>query len=255
MPEYYGYVYLTVNKVNGKAYVGQHHAPVFTNKYLGSGYGIVNAIKKYGKNNFEVQLLVYCQTQKELDEEEVYHIATYRKLFGKELYNIANGGGSPMAGRSCAESTKVKISNANKGRVKSQETRDKIGKAHKGKIISQITKGKMSSSRKQCIKDNPYLIEIARKNMKEYNEKIKGDYRKGWKMTEEQRKKLRDLHIGMKMKYKEGFHPSSKKTLCIETGKIYNSANKAVKETGITNIGMVLCGLQEKAGGYHWKYV
>lgn len=33
----YGYVYMIVNKVNGKTYIGQHKSSNWHDKYMGSG--------------------------------------------------------------------------------------------------------------------------------------------------------------------------------------------------------------------------
>lgn len=46
-------IYKTTNLVNGKFYVGQHYQKSSEfDGYLGSGIKILNAIKKYGKENF-----------------------------------------------------------------------------------------------------------------------------------------------------------------------------------------------------------
>ena len=68
----YGYIYLTTNLVNGMIYVGQHKSKEFTEKYFGSGINIKRAIKKYGKDNFSVKLLEWCETQNDADCKERY---------------------------------------------------------------------------------------------------------------------------------------------------------------------------------------
>lgn len=42
----YGYIYKTTNLINNKIYIGQHKHEKFDIKYFGSGYALVNAIKK-----------------------------------------------------------------------------------------------------------------------------------------------------------------------------------------------------------------
>ena len=46
-----------------------------------------------------------------------------------------------------------------------------------------------------------------------------------------------------------------KKIICVETGKIYNSIKDASLDINIDNssIGKAVKGIQETAGGYHWK--
>lgn len=44
--EYYGYVYVTINLINFKTYVGQHKASTFDKAYHGSGIIYKKAVKK-----------------------------------------------------------------------------------------------------------------------------------------------------------------------------------------------------------------
>lgn len=86
----YGYVYLTINLINGKKYIGQHKG-IFTKDYLGSGKLIRRAIKKYGKENFVVSILEYAETKEKLNELEIEYISRLKKS-GEENYNLAKGG-------------------------------------------------------------------------------------------------------------------------------------------------------------------
>ena len=47
----------------------------------------------------------------------------------------------------------------------------------------------------------------------------------------------------------------SKKVICIETGKIYESGAQAIRETRFKTIDSCLRGKCKTAGGYHWKYI
>ena len=84
---------MIVNKVNGKTYVGQRKFQGKWNEdtYMGSGKILKQAIKKEGELNFEKFLIQHCYSQDELDKQEQFWIAEYRKR-GKAEYNIANGG-------------------------------------------------------------------------------------------------------------------------------------------------------------------
>ena len=73
-------IYLRTNLVNGKQYVGQTNdfkqreydwkclKAIYANKYLSC------ARMKYGFDNFKVEILRECKTQKELNEWEKYYI-------------------------------------------------------------------------------------------------------------------------------------------------------------------------------------
>jgi hypothetical protein len=51
MHKQYHIVYVTVNKINGKCYVGSHTTNNLNDSYLGSGIIINEAIKKYKKES------------------------------------------------------------------------------------------------------------------------------------------------------------------------------------------------------------
>ncbi len=79
----FGYVYKTTNLINGKTYVGKHRRSYFDKKYYGSGKHLKSAINKYGIENFKVEVLEWCNSNKELANKEVFYI----KLLKPE-YNI-----------------------------------------------------------------------------------------------------------------------------------------------------------------------
>lgn len=184
----YGYIYLTINKVNHKTYVGQK---MLKNKnwnkdnYLGSGKHLKCAIKKYGKENFEKFLIQFCNTKEELDKQEIFWIAEYRKR-GLAQYNIANGGegGGSFKGRHHSGETKRKISEVQKGKPKyglrgkklSEEHKQKLSESHKGnqnhkgKYHSEETKRRISKAKKG-VKLPPLSEEAKRK----ISESKKGD--------------------------------------------------------------------------------
>lgn len=144
-------VYMHVNKINGKVYVGiTHH--VNPNKrwgYSGQHYNhcnkFVNAINKYGWNNFEH--IILCRTNK--DKAIVLErtlIAHYKRL--GISYNLADGGegteciteenrkklsermrtNHPMKGKHHTTETRAKISEAGKRRVYTEEQRRQIAR-------------------------------------------------------------------------------------------------------------------------------
>lgn len=68
----FGYIYLTENLINSKKYIGQHKNNSFNPSYLGSGTILKQAINKYGKENFKVEVLEECNSKEELNEKEIY---------------------------------------------------------------------------------------------------------------------------------------------------------------------------------------
>jgi group I intron endonuclease len=92
-------IYLVINKVNGKLYVGQ---TVQTLKKRWSSHGsdakrgrgphaLVHALLKYGKENFTIRTLKVCNTIEELNKLEKHFIVRL-KTKAPTGYNITDGG-------------------------------------------------------------------------------------------------------------------------------------------------------------------
>lgn len=91
----YGYIYKTTNLINGKIYIGQKKSSKFLeSSYFGSGVRLKEAIKKYGEENFSVELIEYCTNQKELDNKEIYYIEKFNSMDKEIGYNLCRGGHS-----------------------------------------------------------------------------------------------------------------------------------------------------------------
>lgn len=86
-------LYVTVNMINGKVYGGKHFWYPDT-KYIGSGYRLREAIKKYGKENFEVRWFkLKIKDPEHLNRLEIKLIRRLHYIFGKnKCYNIQKGG-------------------------------------------------------------------------------------------------------------------------------------------------------------------
>lgn len=91
----YGFVYGTTNLINGKRYVGQkkisNRRYDYYKKYLGSGKVLRNAIKLYGKENFEKTIISFAYSQEELDQLETELILFFDAANSDDYYNISLG--------------------------------------------------------------------------------------------------------------------------------------------------------------------
>lgn len=86
----YGFIYITVNKVNGMRYIGKcvYGRKNSWEKYLGSGLYLKRAIKKYGVDNFFRIIIDECDNETELREVEEYYIHMFNAVRSKEFYNV-----------------------------------------------------------------------------------------------------------------------------------------------------------------------
>ena len=96
----FGIIYITVNKVNGKKYIGQHKCSDENDSYLGSGKILKEAIEKYGRENFQRYTLYVAESEEELDKKEIEFINTLNAAHRPDYYNINEGGN---ANRMCGE--------------------------------------------------------------------------------------------------------------------------------------------------------
>jgi len=179
----YFYIYKTKNLITGKEYIGQHISENKNDNYYGSGVLLHKCINKYKKENFEKQIIEYCNNSEELNEKEIFYINKFNTLYPNG-YNLTKGGDGSF-GKIMSEQTKNKISNSLKGFKLSEETREKLSKARKGKKFSEEHKRKISEALKN--KKRPYMI--GKKHSEETKLKISNSH-KGKIFTQEHKRNL-----------------------------------------------------------------
>ena len=84
-------IYKITNNINTKYYIGRHSTDNINDGYLGSGIGIVNAINKYGKENFTKEILEEVNTSDELWKRES-ELVNLDVVNDKMSYNQSVGG-------------------------------------------------------------------------------------------------------------------------------------------------------------------
>ena len=185
----YGYIYKITNIINNKIYVGQttktiderfYHHCKRTGKWISA---IDSAIKKYGEENFILELLDTADTHEELNKKEIYWIEKLDSTTSGNGYNISKGGGQPaptsqsteanekrskslkeayatgrkkrsMLGKKHTPEARAKISRSQLGTHQSEETKRKISEAQKGKAnhiqtAEEIAKRSMANTGKE----------------------------------------------------------------------------------------------------------
>lgn len=104
----YGYVYKTTCLTNGKWYIGIKHSPTFIPKYFGSGKLLKAAVRKYGEDNFTVQILEECADCDSLTAAEVRWIRESDAVTDENAYNLSAGGQSILHELSTREKMRSK---------------------------------------------------------------------------------------------------------------------------------------------------
>ena len=188
MENHYNCIYMYINKINGKRYIGQtknfnrrhkQHIKKSSNKYP-----IDRSLKKYGEENFDVIILKEnLSTQCLLNLWESYYIEKYNCL-SKDNYNISSGGsnGNNFAGKTEEEMNDIKIKIGikskemwqNKTEEELRQWKQKISELNSGKIRTDETKRRMSESKNNMTdkEKEEWKHKISEtKNRKSYEEK------------------------------------------------------------------------------------
>ena len=64
----YGFVYLVTSNRTGETYVGLEKSAFVPKNYMGNGKSLKEAVRRDGKNNFQLSILEECDTHKELED-------------------------------------------------------------------------------------------------------------------------------------------------------------------------------------------
>ena len=140
MEEKQYFIYLTINLVNNKKYIGRHHG-YLNDDYLGSGVILQKAIKEYGKENFKRKILYISQNEEENNRKEIEFIHKFNAVENEEYYNLTNHYQS-WSGNCDKSYTQTEEYRKNMSRIKSGKGNGMYGKKH-----TKESKKKMSEHR------------------------------------------------------------------------------------------------------------
>lgn len=127
------YVYITLNTINVKKYIGKHSTNNINDDYMGSGSILKEDINKYGRENFEKYIIKECSTSEEVFYLEKELSEKCKVVENDEWYNLMIGGEGfhsgklhPMYGKPKSKEHRKKLSDVNLGKKHSKETIRKL---------------------------------------------------------------------------------------------------------------------------------
>ena len=159
MDVFYGFIYITTNMINGKKYLGQKKFDCRWKSYLGSGKAFKKAVQKYGRENFQRNIVTICRSAEELNKAERELSEFLNVVESEDWYNEVYGGGA-MSGYKVSEISKRKNALSHIGKRPTAVVRQKLSAAQKERFatsqdhpfrertVSVETKRKMSEARK-----------------------------------------------------------------------------------------------------------
>lgn len=216
----FNYFYKITNLINGKFYYGIRSSnKLHSDKYMGSGLALLEAFKKYGRENFKKEIINHYPTRFEASEHERM-IVDLEMINNPMCYNCRTGGQNGYI-RNISIEEREKISIANKGRILSPETKQKQSESRKlllknrpdlrnrlgensvgGKLITEELRSKMRENRKNQVitpESRIKAIDTRKNNGKEWHseESKQKMSEKNWlrklKGTPEMSKKMSDM--------------------------------------------------------------
>jgi|HubBroStandDraft_1064217.scaffolds.fasta_scaffold104989_2 group I intron endonuclease len=143
-------IYGTTNRINEKLYIGQTTQDLMRYLRADVTYAalhnhnrkphLYNAIRKWGSENFDIQLILTAADKESADWWEQFFILILETQNPTIGYNIAAGGGGSFGyERVISDEQKEKLRIAGTGKKQSEETRAK-------RISTMTTNGKMAKS-------------------------------------------------------------------------------------------------------------
>lgn len=225
-------VYMHINKINGKKYIGITKNKPEDRWKNGTHYEhnpyLTNSIKKNKWENFDHVILKEGLSREEASMWEKYYVKLYNandKDFG---YNLTSGGDNNF--------------------TFSPETIEKMkqgGHKNKGKKRTPEQKQRISEETKKAMNDEDMKVKMRQiYDSEEWRQKNSDATKKQWENS--------DLREKVAL-------ANGKKVICVETQITYISATEAERQTGSDRhqIGQCCKGLRETdiKNNYHWKYI
>ncbi|MCR6462283.1 NUMOD1 domain-containing DNA-binding protein [Bacillus paranthracis] len=229
-----GLIYKIENHINNKVYIGQTIHTI-SRRYNGTSMETIyknmhnvhlkKSMKKYGLDNFSIEVLVESDSIDKLNEYEEYYINVYNSMEPDYGYNKRAGGENNKA----SEELKQRFS--------------EIQTELKGVKVICINNNQVFSSFSEAAREYNVPLESIRAACKDH---LKGATSAGMQWDYYVEGKIYKLYD--KIFYNE------QPVICINSKVVYKSISEAERKTGLGGIGACCRGEIHTVGGMQWSY-
>ena len=239
-------IYKYENLDDGKIYIGktvQELCKRLRQHTYGRGNSPLDkAIKKYGLEKFDIEVIAEADTEEELNALEMFFIEFYGCKI-PDGYNLTDGG-EGCKGRIVSEKTRKKLSKSNTGKKLKPEVTAflaSIPKKNRRKVICIETGAvfeSLSDAAKWAGVTDSYMCKLCKGK-----KATGGGYH--WRYEDEEYNFVGKNYVQPK-----------KQIICLETQKIFESAKDAAEAVGVSEVSIrnACRGKSHTSGGYHWAY-
>lgn len=278
--ESYGYIYVTVNMINGKKYIGQKK---FDRQgkwktYIGSGIAFKHAVKKHGAEHFKTFVIDYANSPEELNDLENKYTVTLNCVKSKNYYNLVEGGGT-VTGLKFSKKTLDRlgelatgennyfygkqyfgIENGFYGKSHTLESRKAMSEQHKGQVPwskgrvnvfseESLTKMRNAKLGKKLSKSHKAAIANAQQGEnhpmygKKHSNKTKALMREkalGRKASDETRKKMSESQIKRAADKTNVIKHHTRYVKCTTTGVVFKSILEACEYANLKSSSSII---------------
>ena len=252
----YGVIYKITNKINGKLYIGQTtrtpEERFIEHKYCQTS-NIGRAIRKYGAENFTIEVLEECETAEQLNEREIFWIAELGCMYPNGYNNATGGQGNwertpesiakmSRKGKRHSKKSRLLIASSSTGRHPTDEMKQRIAKAQPNRraVICVETGEEFETMAAAALCKNVSHPSITRA-CKNPNRTAGGFH---WRFVDETLQNV----TAQKSK--------PRPVICVETGEEFETMAAAAKHCNIDRqcISGACKDPLKLAAGFHWKF-
>ena len=251
-------VYMHVNKINSKVYVGITSKKPEERWQKGQGYNsqkyFYRAIQKYGWDSFEHIIFASGLTKDEACHMEICLIALYHTNEREYGYNLTKGGegtlGFSLSGDKAYWFGKT-LSESHKNKVREHHADFNGGKHPRARAVYCVELKKTFV----CIRDAQRELNILVNDIADCCKGVRntaGGFH--WVYADE----LNACDINQIINKKRNARKTlEKKVRCIETGVVFDSVTRAAMDTGtdVSSISACCRGKLKTTHGLHWEFV